>query len=354
MVSAGPDAIIWSKSQDTFPFIGGVASLCLSWCAPRAAPPGRLARPERCAPRAAGRQLRAAAGCPRRAARPLASGSARPGLIRRRACLPPGSHASPRAGSSPPCWARCWPQSSSSCCACWCCATRTPTSAPSTCCRVSAACARGCMRSARCASQHQRPPPHPSHAAPASLLPSSFPPVFVFATFFMISVRPRSARDGLGLVPGPPRRRAAARGVARAPAARRPSAPLPTPLSPFTPSQSHPLHPPQIFVIKEGGSRFNWEDTPYSKAAWIAAIVGAGTALISIGWQVRARPPGARFSPRAFRAAAAAAAPGLLGWGARPAPARLPRTIPPSLLHSTPPWLASCSPADLGGQAPRG
>lgn len=31
MVSAGPDAIIWSSKKDTFPFIGGVASLCLSW-----------------------------------------------------------------------------------------------------------------------------------------------------------------------------------------------------------------------------------------------------------------------------------------------------------------------------------
>ncbi|PRW32920.1 phosphate transporter [Chlorella sorokiniana] len=41
-----------------------------------------------------------------------------------------------------------------------------------------------------------------------------------------------------------------------------------------------------IFIIKEGGSRFNWENTPYSKACWIAAIVGAGTALISIGWQI--------------------------------------------------------------------
>lgn len=28
--------------------------------------------------------------------------------------------------------------------------------------------------------------------------------------------------------------------------------------------------PLQIFVIKEGGSRFNWENTPYSKVGWAA------------------------------------------------------------------------------------
>lgn len=35
----------------------------------------------------------------------------------------------------------------------------------------------------------------------------------------------------------------------------------------------------------EGGSRFGWEDTPDGKACWIAAIVGAGTAVLSVGWQ---------------------------------------------------------------------
>ncbi|KAL4422787.1 hypothetical protein ABPG75_008984 [Micractinium tetrahymenae] len=41
-----------------------------------------------------------------------------------------------------------------------------------------------------------------------------------------------------------------------------------------------------IFTIKEGGSRFGRENTPDGKACWIAAIVGAGTAVISVGWQV--------------------------------------------------------------------
>lgn len=41
-----------------------------------------------------------------------------------------------------------------------------------------------------------------------------------------------------------------------------------------------------MFTIKEGGSRFEWENTPDSKAAWIAAIVGSGTALLSVGWQI--------------------------------------------------------------------
>ena len=41
-----------------------------------------------------------------------------------------------------------------------------------------------------------------------------------------------------------------------------------------------------IFTIKEGGSRFGWENTPDGKAVWIAAIVGAGTAVLSIGWQL--------------------------------------------------------------------
>ncbi|KAI7845415.1 hypothetical protein COHA_000968 [Chlorella ohadii] len=41
-----------------------------------------------------------------------------------------------------------------------------------------------------------------------------------------------------------------------------------------------------IFTIKEGGSRFGWENTPYSKACWIGAIVGAGCAVISVGWQI--------------------------------------------------------------------
>ncbi|PSC76970.1 sodium phosphate symporter [Micractinium conductrix] len=41
-----------------------------------------------------------------------------------------------------------------------------------------------------------------------------------------------------------------------------------------------------IFTIKEGGSRFGWENTPDGKALWIAAIVGAGTAILSVGWQI--------------------------------------------------------------------
>lgn len=31
MVSAGPDAVIWSKHKDTFPFLGGMSSIILSW-----------------------------------------------------------------------------------------------------------------------------------------------------------------------------------------------------------------------------------------------------------------------------------------------------------------------------------
>ena len=40
-----------------------------------------------------------------------------------------------------------------------------------------------------------------------------------------------------------------------------------------------------LFIIQQGGGRFNWDHTPVGKACWISACVGAGCTAVSVAAQ---------------------------------------------------------------------
>ncbi|EFN59965.1 hypothetical protein CHLNCDRAFT_133070 [Chlorella variabilis] len=66
-----------------------------------------------------------------------------------------------------------------------------------------------------------------------------------------------------------------------------------------------------LFIIQQGGGRFDWDDTPLGKACWISACVGAGSTAVSVALQallIRRRVAADVKAQEAEHAAAAAEA----------------------------------------------
>lgn len=100
-----------------------------------------------------------------------------------------------------------------------------------------------------------------------------------------------------------------------------------------------------LFIIQQGGGRFDWDDTPLGKACWISACVGAGSTAVSVALQallIRRRVAADVKAQEAEHAAAAAEA----------AAADLePGAILEGEAWRRPAWMGSAAQAPHGGVA---